>query len=73
MILANQNIQKTWKAANKYLKILQIDIIFPKGLLLNCVKKILFDLKLWGPQKNSKTRRGSYSGLGLSINAKKTE
>ncbi len=42
-----------------------------KGFLLSYVKKSVLDLKLWGPLKNCKTRRGSYSGLGLSRNVKK--
>jgi hypothetical protein len=46
-------------------------IIFPKGFLLNRVKKFFFDLKSWGPLKNFKIRSGSYSGLALSIYVKK--
>jgi hypothetical protein len=39
-------------------------MIFLKGFLLNCEKKVFFDLKSWGPLKNIKTRIGSLSGLG---------
>jgi hypothetical protein len=45
--------------------------MFPRRFLLNRVKKIFFDLKLWGPLKNFKTRSGPYLGLGLSVNDKK--
>ncbi len=47
------------------------NLIFPKGFLLNRVKKMFFDLKLWGPLKIFKSRSGSYSGLTPSIYVKK--
>jgi hypothetical protein len=43
------------------------NIIFLKGFLLNRGKEVGFHLKFWAPLKNVKTRRGSYSGVGLSL------
>ncbi len=37
----------------------------------NCMKKIFFNLKSWGPLKNFKTRISPYLDLGLFINVKK--
>jgi hypothetical protein len=54
MILAYQNIPKAWKSANKFINYSK-KIIFPKGFLLNGVKKVVFYLTLWGPLKNVKT------------------
>jgi hypothetical protein len=44
---------------------------FSEEFFLNCVKKMFFDLKSWGPLKNFKSRSGSYSVLALSIYVKK--
>jgi hypothetical protein len=56
-----------------FIKKIPKNLIFPKGFFLNHVKKIFFDLKSWGPPKKFKIRSGSYSGLALSLNVKKTK
>jgi hypothetical protein len=71
MVFGQREVSKPWKAVKKIKKNFPKNIIFANRFLLHCVKIIFFDLKLWGPLKNSKTRSGSYSGLGLSINVRK--
>jgi hypothetical protein len=59
------------KAANKFYNKFPKNVIFPKGFLFNYGKKVVYNLKSWGSQKNCKTSSGSYSGIGLPYLFKK--
>jgi hypothetical protein len=66
MILPNQNIPKHRKPL-LICKNYPRTTIFPKGFLHNRVKKVIFDLKSWGPPKIFKPEAVIIQGLGLGF------
>ncbi len=71
--MAKKKVSETNLLCNTTYKIIPKNIIFPKGFLLNHMKKVVFVISNRGDLKNFKTRSSSDSGLGLSTHIKKKE
>jgi hypothetical protein len=68
--LANQNIQKPWKAANKLIKISE-NYKFFESVSPEPREENFLNLKSWGPVKHFKPKSSSYSGSAYPYISKK--